>query len=65
MGLVFHLLLDIPFRPLFLHYHGWVVDIQGLLGEKCVATGALRVGYVPLSQDHYHVLHLSVHKVDP
>ena len=54
-----------PLRPPFTYHHVRVAPVKSLTGYKHVIPGAARVGAVALLQDHYHVLHVVVNKVDP
>ena len=50
--------------PLLQHHCVWVVAVQGLPGDEHIEYGLSQVGEIPLIQDHYHVLHVELHKVD-
>ena len=45
--------------------HGGVAAIEGLALDKNVTPRAVRMGAVSFIQNHYHVLHMAVHKVNP
>ena len=64
MGPPFHPPPALPILYLGTHISGWMSAVQGLPGDKYVASGLSQVGVIPLIQEKYHVPHVAVHEVD-
>lgn len=64
MGLLIYPPPAILFRFLGSHWHGLVLAVQGLPGDKHVTAGALWLGEITLLQYHYSFPHVAVKEVD-